>query len=90
MRETEMPAGAVTCVACGWVSMATPRREAEAFIRRWNARGEAEPARLADWPTPLTLHDYRCMGCGGTGLYRPAEPGDCPSGATINCVVWDA
>jgi hypothetical protein len=88
-RETEMPAGAVTCVACGWVSMATPRREAEAYIWRWNARREADSSRLADWPTPMTTDSYRCTGCGGTGPYRPAEPGDLPLGATVNCVVWD-
>lgn len=88
-REQEIPSDTVTCLRCGWVSYAVTKAHAEAHVERHNAFRLADPARLKHWPTPASVEEYRCRGCGQWGPYRKARQGDCPTGATINPVVCE-
>ncbi|MCJ2048802.1 hypothetical protein [Methylobacterium sp. J-070] len=89
MPENEIPTDTVTCLACGWVSYAISRSQAEANVERFNRFRAEDPSRLRYWPNPKAIGSYRCMGCSGWGPYRPAREGDCPRGATINPVLLD-
>lgn len=69
--------GAVTCLACGRVSMGLTLAETQAAVASVNAqRGPGE--------VPVGLSYFRCC---PTPRYRPARVGDVPDGATIGAVL---
>lgn len=80
----------VTCTACGWVSYAVTRAEAESEVARMTAYlATLSPADRRGWsPEGPSVSKYVCMGCGGAE-FRPALPEDCPDGATTNPVIWE-
>lgn len=90
MRERRVAPGEVTCLSCGWVSYAVSRMEAEsevASMRRYLAT--LSPVDRRGWaPEGPSLDKYVCQECGGRA-FRPAQPGDCPDGATTNPVIWE-
>ncbi|TXN41262.1 hypothetical protein FV232_09730 [Methylobacterium sp. WL30] len=89
-REREIGPCEVTCLACGWVSYAVTRAEAEsevARMREYLATLSAEDRRGWSEEGP-SVEKYVCMGCGGRE-FRPARAEDCPDGATTNPVVWE-
>lgn len=89
-RKREMGPGEVTCVACGWVSYAVTRAEAESEVARMNAYlATLSPAARRGWsPEGASVATYVCLNCGGAE-FRPALPEDCPDGATVNPVIWE-
>lgn len=89
MPKADTAPEAVTCIRCGRIGFAVSRAEAEMHVARHNAMRLEPPDNARFWPTPTSLDSYRCLGCGSWGPYRPARPGDCPSGVTINPVVTD-
>lgn len=89
MPEAEAAPDAVTCTRCGRVGFAVSRAESEQRIARHNRMRLESPENRQFWTGPTSLDSYRCLGCGGWGPYRPARPGNCPSGMTINLVVTD-
>jgi hypothetical protein len=71
------PERTVRC-ACGWVSLA---------VSRADALDEVALIRAARPDSTVSLADYRCLGCGGSGPYAPATAQDAPIGATLNFVI---
>ncbi len=74
---SEPPAGAVTCLSCGRVSIGMTRAEAEAAVDRVNAG-------LAPGEAAIGVSYFRCC---RTPRYRPSRIGDVPDGATITRVL---
>ncbi|GJE52700.1 hypothetical protein GOFOIKOB_5774 [Methylobacterium tardum] len=74
---SEPPPGAVTCLACGRVSIGMTFAETKAAVASVNAQlGPGEP--------PIGLTYFRCC---GRPRFRPARIGDVPDGATITRVL---
>lgn len=86
-----MTSSTVTCLTCGWVSLAVSRAEAEAAVAEFNAHldtlPEADRQRYRG-DRRTSLADYQCH-CGAPAGYRLALPGDCPTGCTIGPVIWE-
>lgn len=79
----------VTCVKCGWVSVAVTKAAALKEIEQFNSWYRRQPDDVkARYGQESSLEQYRCLRCAGTE-FRPAVPGDAPRGATLNPVVWE-
>ncbi|SDM57135.1 hypothetical protein SAMN05216360_102474 [Methylobacterium phyllostachyos] len=74
---SEPPAGSVTCMSCGRVSMGMTRAEAEAAAARVNAG-------LRPGEHPVEVSYFRCC---RAPRYRPARIGDIPDGASYGSVL---
>ncbi|QGY03180.1 hypothetical protein MMSR116_15775 [Methylobacterium mesophilicum SR1.6/6] len=74
---SEPPAGAVTCLSCGLVSIGMTRAETEARVARVNSR-------LLPGEEPIGLDYFTCC---RAPRYRPARIGDVPDGATMGYVL---
>ncbi len=76
---SEPPAGAVTCLHCGRVSIGMTLAETEAAVAAMNAHlRPGEPRVGVDY--------FRCC---RRPRYRLARLGDVPDGATISAVLFE-
>ena len=72
------------CPKCGWVHAAIPLEVAHEQVQRANdwhvSKGESQTADVARY--------LRCFRCGAsTADFVPAQPGEAPTGSTIQGVV---
>ena len=84
-----------TCNRCGWVHFAMSRERAQSEVDQFNAYYEAlSPEKREKYygNKPASIATYeRCFFCGQTdGDFRPYQDGDCPTGCTIQPVIWDS
>lgn len=89
-RDREIGPGEVTCTACGWVSYAVTRDEAESEVVRMRAYlATLSPTDRRGWSEEgPSVSKYVCQNCAGS-TFRPARAEDCPDGATVNAVIWE-
>ena len=84
----------VTCLACGWVSVAYSRAQAEKEVAEFNNYFDAlaESQRLAyyrDKKADIKRYE-QCFGCGGSYQnFRRAIKEDCSDGATLQPLIQD-
>ena len=97
MTESDQDARAFvecTCNRCGWVHFAMSRERAQSDVDQFNAYYEAlSPEKREEYygNKPASIATYeRCFFCGQTdGDFRPYQDGDCPTGCTVQPVIWD-
>lgn len=83
-----------TCKACGWVHMGVSREFAQSEVDSFNTyfyslSQEKQQENYGGKPATIQSYEF-CRNCGSYYTnFRNFEPGDCPTGVTLNPIIYE-